>query len=85
MRPTAITVIAGSITGLPAATATAGFRVRNLTLILLVFGLSGCCIDVDENIRVGNIITYENGRVCTDSTQRGLANAAKICFARVCR
>ncbi len=58
---------------------------RYWALILCVVWLSGCCLDVEENLRVGNIITYERGKVCTDSTQRGLSSSAKLCFSRVCK
>lgn len=57
---------------------------RCLTALLMVAWLSGCCIDPEANARKGNIITYENGKVCTDSTQRGLSSSAKIC-APICK
>ena len=48
-------------------------------LLLVVLGISGCCIDTESNAALGNIITYERGRVCVDSRQRGLASSGKIC------
>jgi hypothetical protein len=57
-----------------------------LLFVCVVPWLGGCwlCLDVEENIRVGNIVTYERGRVCVDSTHRGLSSSAKLCFRRVC-
>jgi len=60
--------------------------VRYLIVVLLLLPwISGCCLDIEENQRLGNIITYERGKVCTDSTQRGLSSSAKLCFSRVCK
>ncbi len=58
---------------------------RLLGFVVGALFLSGCCLDIEANLREGNIITYERGKVCTDSTQRGLANSAKVCFSRVCK
>lgn len=58
-------------------------RIFAIVVCGLCILVSGCCIDPDRNAAMGNIITYEGNRVCTDSTQRGLNNAVKIC-GRLC-
>ena len=47
--------------------------------LLVMLGISGCCLDAERNAALGNIITYEHGKVCVDSSQRGLASSGKIC------
>ena len=52
--------------------------------VLCVVVLSGCCIDPEVNAELGNIITYERGKVCADSTQRtDIVSKGKIC-GRIC-
>ena len=53
--------------------------------IVLLATLLGCCQDADSiasNMQLGNVVTFERGRVCVDSTERGLSFSAKVCSRR---
>jgi hypothetical protein len=60
-------------------------RMKAIALLLVIGAswISGCCVDVDKfvekNARLGNTITYKDGRVCSDSTRRGLSSSARVC------
>ncbi len=56
-----------------------------IRFIALLLALGGCCLDeeaIEENIALGNTVSYEDGRICVDSRGRDIPSKAKICAPR---